>query len=491
MKVFDLRMLAVPLLILAACGGGDGDNDPVIGPPPVARIVVSPDAPSLVVGTSVQLTASLFDSNNQPIQGRTVQWSSNDTSVATVSANGSVSALKAGPARITAAVGNTQGSANVVVSDPPPAAVSRVVVSPSASTIEEGTTIEYTATVYDAQDKVLTGRGITWTVQNSAIATIDGGGVVTALRSGATTVTARVEGKSASANVSIEAHYPFELLYGRYATGTNPDLNLLNIRDPSAIARSINTGAGIPEQAAPSPDGLRIAFVVSGPSSSSIYVASRDGSNPRALINDGTRNDQPSWSPDGTRIAFRHRPTGGGTDIWVMNSTDGSGAMNLTANHGATSQSSPAWSPVMPDGSVWIAYSHAENGAARIWAMRSDGAGHRAVTSNPAVYDDHPDWSPDGQRIVFQRSGTAIFGDIYVVNAVGGNGGLLMQLAGPLAGTQFAPSWSPDGQLVAFASRHDGSFYQVYTVWYDGTRLARRTSEEADHDYPKWMMEVN
>ncbi len=487
MRFARLFAPAIALAQLLACGGGGG-GDPVIGPPPIARIDVSAQAPVLTVGSTTRVSATLYDSAGNVITGRAITWRSSDTTVASVGNDGTVTALKAGPARITATAGGIDGSTDITVNDAPPAAVDRVTVSPSTRTLEEGTSGTYTATAYDAQDKVITGRGVTWTVQDPSVAVVAANGEVTALRPGMTIVSARIDGRTATATVRIEANYAFELIYGRYDSSSDPAVYALDIRDPAAVARPFNLAGRVPQQAVPSPDGLRVAYVVLNLYSSAIYVADRDGRNPVALIDDGSLNDQPDWSPDGASIAFRRRPIGGGTDIWVMNSTDGGNARNLTAGHGPTNQGWPAFSPVLPDGSVRIAYSHAENGAAQIWSMRADGSDRRPVTTSPAVYDDQPGWSPDGSRLVFQRSGDAIFGDIYVVDATGGSGRLLMQLAGPLAGPQVSPTWSPDGRLVAFASRHEGSYYQVYTVWFDGTRLARRTSDSADHDFPRWMI---
>ena len=98
-----------------------------------------------------------------------------------------------------------------------------------------------------------------------------------------------------------------------------------------------------------------------------------------------------------------------------------------------------------------------------------------------------PAWSPDGNRIVFQRSSASIFGDLYWVDAtVGGAGAALMPLTGPLAGPQFAPVWSPDGQLIAFTSRHSSEYFQIYAVWADGTRVAQRTFS-GEHADPAWI----
>lgn len=461
-------------LVLAGCGGDSSSARPV------ASIVVSPSAPQLPVGSSVQLTAALLDSAGRAIDGRPVVWSSQDASIISVTAGGLITAHQPGTTRITASAEGRTGFANPVVNAP--ASVARVEVSPGVDVVEEGDTLQLTATVYDANDNVLTGRGITWTSQDAEVAHVDPLGLVTALRPGRTMITARVEGRSAPADIRVEASYQFELLYSRHAHGLAPELYTLDINDPAAVALPVFPGG----QPAASPDGQRIAFVVNTSPGTAIHTARRDGSDVKVLISDGNLNEQPTWSPDGNFIAFRREVAGETSDIWVMSAVDGADpftTFRLTGFHGDNaSQYSPAWSPVLDDGSTRIAYVHA-NG---IWTMRPDGSDHRQVTFSATADDAQPAWSPDGQKIVFQRSDSGIFGDLYVVDSAGGQG-VALRPAAPLAGPQLLPQWSPDGKLIAFASRHEGNFYQVYTVWSDGSGLARRTSETANHAYPQWL----
>jgi uncharacterized protein YjdB len=87
-------------------------------PPPVASITVSPAAPALEVGTTVQLSAVLRDANGNVLTGRPVAWSSTNTSAATVSSSGLVAALAAGSATIAATSGGVNGTTNVTVTAP-------------------------------------------------------------------------------------------------------------------------------------------------------------------------------------------------------------------------------------------------------------------------------------------------------------------------------------------------------------------------------------
>ncbi len=95
-------ILAIALAV-AACGEGDVTPPPPPPPPGAATVTVTPnDFGVLSLGT-VQLTAEVLDNNGNPVSGATVTWSSNDGAVASVDANGLVTAMNAGSAAITAA----------------------------------------------------------------------------------------------------------------------------------------------------------------------------------------------------------------------------------------------------------------------------------------------------------------------------------------------------------------------------------------------------
>jgi formylglycine-generating enzyme required for sulfatase activity len=167
---------------------------------PVAAVSVSPAAASLVVGATQQLTASARDASGNALTGRAVSWTSSAASVATVSAQGVVTAVAAGTSTITATVEGVTGSATVTVATAPVAAVT---VSPVTTTLVVGGTQQLTASARDAAGNALTGRQVTWASSAPAVATVSTLGVVTAVAAGSATITATVEGVNGTAAVLV------------------------------------------------------------------------------------------------------------------------------------------------------------------------------------------------------------------------------------------------------------------------------------------------
>ena len=173
-------------------------------PAPVATVTVTPPAATVDAGNTVQLTATLKDANGNPLSGRVVTWTSDNTTAATVSSSGLVSGVAAGSATITATSEGQSGTAAITVTTaPPPAPVASVTVTPAPASVNEGKTVQLAATLRDAAGNVLTGRTVTWTSDNTTVATVSSSGLVTGKVAGTATITATSEGQSGTAAVTV------------------------------------------------------------------------------------------------------------------------------------------------------------------------------------------------------------------------------------------------------------------------------------------------
>src|SRR5205823_1303782 len=151
--------------------------------------------------------------------------------------------------------------------------------------------------------------------------------------------------------------------------------------------------------------------------------------------------------------------------IYMTNASDVPGRRRLA--HYAFE---PSWSP---DGRR-IAYAAASDGCSQgvgIWMMRSDGSQKTPLVESPDEFTDYasPAWSPDGQRIVFAKPARSGFGPLFVLDLRTKRVRLLTRL--PAAG----PAWSPGGKRIAFAARATDGSTDIYLIDPDGSHLARLT----------------
>ena len=187
-------MLAA-IAMVQACGGKDTPTEP----PAVAKVTIT--APSgIVVGTTQRVTATVTAANGAVLTDRAVTWTSSNLNVATVSADGSMTAVSAGSTTISAASGGQTGLATITVL---PIPVATVTLSSSSANVVTGTTLTLVATLKDAAGATLTGRTITWTTSNPAVATVDAAGVVSGLAAGNTNITATSESQSGTAAIAV------------------------------------------------------------------------------------------------------------------------------------------------------------------------------------------------------------------------------------------------------------------------------------------------
>ena len=202
-----------------------------------------------------------------------------------------------------------------------------------------------------------------------------------------------------------------------------------------------------------SPDGGWIVYSGDGAGNRDIYLKSVGGQNPINLTADSPADDdQPVFSPDGEQIAFWSGRDGGG--IFVMGRT-GEAVKRVTRGGFR-----PTWSP---DGTQ-LAYV-TENvvlnpqngeGLSQLWVTQVNQGEPRRLDVVDAVL---PSWSPHGHRIAFMvRLGQSAEGDVYQgdVWTVPASGGEPRAVTSDMA-TDWNPVWSPDGGYLYFASDRGGS----------------------------------
>src|SRR5438132_1763436 len=101
----------------------------------------------------------------------------------------------------------------------PPAPVATVTLTPGSATLNEGQTLQLTATLKDANGNPLVGRSITWSSSNASAAGVNGTGLVTGVTAGSATITATSEGQSGTSAITV-VHLPVASVTVTPASGT-------------------------------------------------------------------------------------------------------------------------------------------------------------------------------------------------------------------------------------------------------------------------------
>jgi uncharacterized protein YjdB len=194
-----LRVTCTSLFAFAVgCSGSVTGTD--LSAPEVADVVVAPLTASVVVGNTLPLQASVHDVNGQLITGASVVWTVKDTTVATVSTAGILSARAVGSTEVAASANGKSGLAAVTVMPVPVASVS---VTPARLDLAPGAHASLAAVTADAAGRPLDGRSVLWASSNTGVATVNASGDITAVAPGTASITATCEGVSGGASVSV------------------------------------------------------------------------------------------------------------------------------------------------------------------------------------------------------------------------------------------------------------------------------------------------
>jgi len=163
------------------------------------------------------------------------------------------------------------------------------------------------------------------------------------------------------------------------------DQEIYLVRPDGSITRRITSSRGIDVSPTFSPDGSRMAFVSARNGLPQIFIQDMQTGAVKRLTYSGRYNTQPSWSPGGDKIAYTTWEKSGEINIFVINA-DGSGLKRLTS--GARENESPSWSP---DGSM-IVFTSNRQGGKRLYVMGSNGENQRRLLQMEGE-QMQPSWS--------------------------------------------------------------------------------------------------
>ena len=203
------------------------------------------------------------------------------------------------------------------------------------------------------------------------------------------------------------------------------------------------------------PDGERVVFAAKSGDRDALYIVNVDKKSIEAkYVLDLDRMLSPSWSPQGTTIAFVGI-TKGMSDIYTFDIETETLTCLLADRH---DDIDPKWShdggriafasdrdSRSGDASDSTAFAY---GQYDIYTMNSDGSDLVRITDNPGA-DISPAWSPDGRKLVFASDRTGI-SNLYIADL---DSSVMYPITNVVGGC-FSPDWSSDGRRITFTAFH-------------------------------------
>ena len=313
-------------------------------PGPAARLDLTPSAPKLVVGQRVRATARAFSANGD-VRGDRMTWRSENPAVATVSATGLITAVRAGRTVILA----TSGAATQRMPLTVAAALSSVTLTPSHVEARTGDVLRFAVTAKDAAGKTIAGLTPTWSVSPGQ-GQLDADGAFVGYEPGDYTITASFGARSVESTITLaprDVRRPLSLVGrlprtrftteevwihqdGKHAylgSGGGGDvlyaLDISNPADPK-VTDSIVSNTRRVNDVMTFPDGKFLVFTREGASDrkNGIVIASlEDPAHPKPIA------EFTEGVTGGVHSAFVYKQEKYGTFIFLTN--DGTGALHV------------------------------------------------------------------------------------------------------------------------------------------------------------------
>jgi len=276
-----------------------------------------------------------------------------------------------------------------------------------------------------------------------------------------------------------------------FASNRGGNFDIYSLRADGTGVRRITNDPSADIAPSWSPDGKRIAFLSQRGLSKRlvkdggfrVFVVSAGGGSVRLLTRTPAQYGRPAWAPNGRVIAVSlpNLPNFV-AGMFLLSASDGQ--RTRVSRTGSLEDDWPTWSP---DGShmAFVAMDACCPPHEHVYLMRADGRARHPLTRGDVGRDSAPAWSPNGSRIAFShafRMGTRPWrAEIQTVSTDGTKLDTLSR--GHL---DAEPAWSPDGSRIAFV-RSTGKTAHLYLIRTAGGRPHQLTQGQSIDFEPAWQ----